>query len=176
MNHGNILCAVQVGWGPLVVWLCLKVLARMFHITMVLLETLASNDTSLALGVGDITESPVSTPRGASTPMDSQLYAPRARMQPSPLPGLQRSVSASAAGVTSLCHLFSLCSASSGTSLPLFPSDKERMVFMQSETGCTHLLAQCCNHRTCFDCCHRPHQVQCIPKQSMIIMQSDNKT
>ena len=88
--------SAQVGWGPLVVWLCLKVLARMFHITMVLLETLATTDTSL--GAVDVTESPASTPTGAVTPMDlSALHGGRARMQVGQHPALQRSSSASAA-------------------------------------------------------------------------------
>lgn len=51
---------MQVGWGPLVVWLCLKVLARMFHVTMVLLETLATSE--MTLSPVDMAESPVSTP------------------------------------------------------------------------------------------------------------------
>lgn len=87
---------VQVGWGPLVVWLCLKVLARMFHVTMVLLETLATTDTTL--GAVDVTESPASTPTGAVSSMDlSALHGSRARMQLGQLPALQRSSSASAA-------------------------------------------------------------------------------
>eukprot|EP00892_Ulva_mutabilis_P012631 jgi/Ulvmu1/9740/UM055_0080.1 len=68
------------GWRPLVAWLCLKVLAQLFHVTMVLLATLARATSAARVTAGP--DSLCSTP--ATSPTHSQLHLSRASPRTSP--------------------------------------------------------------------------------------------
>lgn len=93
----------------------------MFHVTMVLLETLAT--TEHTLGPVDVTESPASTPTGAMTSMDlSALHGARARMQLGQFPALTKSASANAATSTGPLIISPMPTAGlPGTVLPHYP-------------------------------------------------------
>lgn len=71
---------LQEGWRPVVAWLCLKVLAQLFHTTMVLLATLARATSAARVTAGP--DSLCSTP--ATSPTHSQLHLSRASPRTSP--------------------------------------------------------------------------------------------